>query len=65
MGSSWKRNSLIYIVILLAAILLFSYLLQGNKKTEEIPLSQVVTMSQNKEITEIQVEQDTLTGYYR
>jgi cell division protease FtsH len=60
MKSSWKRNSLIYIVILLAAILLFSFLIPGTKKPEEIPLSQVITMSQNKEITEIEVDEESL-----
>jgi cell division protease FtsH len=60
MKSSWKRNSLIYIVILLAAILLFSFLIPGTKKPEEIPLSQVITMSQNKEIAEIEVDEESL-----
>jgi cell division protease FtsH len=60
MKSSWKRNSLIYIIILLAVILLFSFLIQGPKKPEEIPLSKVVAMSQNKEIAEIEVEEELL-----
>ncbi|MCK4273547.1 MAG: ATP-dependent zinc metalloprotease FtsH [Dehalococcoidales bacterium] len=60
MKSSWKRNSLIYIVILLAAILLFSFLMPGSSEPEEIPLSQAITMSQNKEISEIMVDEETL-----
>jgi len=57
---SWKRNSLIYIAILLASIALFSYLLPTANKPEEVPLSEVVAMSQGKEIAEIRVEDDTL-----
>jgi len=60
MKSSWKRNSLIYIVILLAAILLFSFLMPGSSEPEEIPLSQAITMSQNKEISEIVVDEEAL-----
>jgi len=57
---SWKRNSLIYIAILLASIALFSYLLPTANKPEEVPLSKVVAMSQGKEIAEIRVEDDAL-----
>jgi cell division protease FtsH len=60
MRPSWKRNSLIYIVILLAAILLFSFLMPGTKKPEEIPLSEVIAMSQNHEITKIEVDEESL-----
>jgi cell division protease FtsH len=58
--SSWKRSSLIYLAILIAAIALFAYLLPSANKPEEVPLSEVITMSQNKEIAEIRVEEDTL-----
>ncbi len=60
MKPSWKRSSLIYIALLLAAVALFSYLLPSANKPEEVPLSEVVAMSQNKKITEIKVEEDTL-----
>ena len=60
MKPSWKRNSLIYIIILLAAILLFSFLMPGTKKPEEIPLSEVIAMSQNKEIAEIEIDEESL-----
>ncbi len=61
MKPNWKRSSLIYIAILLAAVALFSYLLPSANKPEEVPLSEVIAMSQNKEITEILVEDDLLT----
>ncbi len=60
MKSGWKRNSLIYIVIVLAAILLFSFLIPGANEPEEIPLSEAIAMSQNKEINEIVVDEDML-----
>jgi cell division protease FtsH len=60
MKPSWKRNSLIYIIILLAAVLLFSFLMPGTKKPEEIPLSKVIAMSQNGQIAEIEIDEDTL-----
>jgi len=58
--SSWKRNSIIYIIILLAAVLLFSLLMPGSSKPEEIPLSKVIVMSQNKEIKAIEVDGESL-----
>jgi len=53
---NWKRSSLIYIAILLAAVVLFTYLLPSANKPEEVPISEVVAMSQNKKIAEIEVE---------
>jgi cell division protease FtsH len=53
---NWKRSSLIYIAILLATVVLFTYLLPSANKPEEVPISEVVAMSQNKKIAEIEVE---------
>jgi cell division protease FtsH len=60
MKSNWKRNSLIYITILVAFVVLFSFLLPGGEKPEKIPLSQVITMSQNNEIKSIEVDGEEL-----
>ena len=60
MKPNWKRSGLIYIAILLAAVALFSYLLPSANKPEEVPLSEVIAMSQSKKITEITVEDDLL-----
>ena len=60
MRPNWKRSSLIYIAILLAAIALFSYLIPSANKPEEVPLSEVVAMSKGKGIAEIKVEGDML-----
>jgi len=58
--SKLKRTTLIYIAILLAGILLFFYLIPAANKPEEVPISEVITMSQQKEIEEIEVEGDKL-----
>ncbi len=60
MKPNWKRSGLIYIAILLAAVVLFSYLLPAANKPEEVPLSEVVALSQNKEIAKIEVEDSML-----
>jgi cell division protease FtsH len=60
MKTSWKRNSLIYIIILLAAVILFSFLVPGASKAQEIPLSQVIEMSKAQQISEITVDGDLL-----
>jgi cell division protease FtsH len=60
MRQSWTRNGLIYIALLLAGIALFSYLLPAADKPQEVPLSQVIELSQKNEITKIKVDKDTL-----
>ena len=60
MRQSWTRNGLIYIALLLAGIALFSYLLPAADRPQEVPLSQVIELSQKNEITKIKVDGDTL-----
>jgi cell division protease FtsH len=60
MKSNWKRNSIIYVVVLVAAVLLFTFLMPSGSSPEEVPLSQVVTMSQNNEIQKITIDGDLL-----
>ncbi len=60
MKSSWKRSSLIYIVIIIAAVVFFSVFFPLSSKPTEIPLSEVITMSQNGEIKKIAVDGDEL-----
>ena len=60
MKSNWKRNSLIYITVLVAFVVLFSFLLPGSEKREEKPLSTIITMSQNGEIHSIEVDEEKL-----
>ena len=61
MKPSWRRNSLIYIAILVAAIALISFLWPGAEKPEEVPLSEVIARSQTGEIEKIVVEGEVLT----
>jgi len=60
MKSDWKRNTFIYLAILLAGIAIFSYFMPSVNKATEISLSQVVTMSQKHEINKIDIENDVL-----
>ncbi len=48
---------MIYIAVLLAAVALFSYLLPSANEPEEVPLSEVIAMSQSKEIAKIEIEE--------
>ena len=57
MKSNWKRNSLIYITILVAFVVLFAFFLPGGESPDEVLLSDVITISQNKEIKEIVVDE--------
>jgi len=61
MRPSWRRNSLIYIAILLAGIALIAFLVPTASKPTEVPLSEVIALSQSGEIEMILVEGDELT----
>jgi len=61
MRPSWRRNSLIYVAILLAGIALIAFLVPTASKPTEVPLSEVITLSQSGEIEMILVEGDELT----
>jgi len=60
MKPMWRRNGLIYLVMLVGAIVIFAYVLPTSQKPEEIPLSKAIAMSQNNQIAEIKVEDDLL-----
>ncbi|HEY78422.1 MAG TPA: ATP-dependent zinc metalloprotease FtsH [Dehalococcoidia bacterium] len=51
---------LFFVVIIVGGIALFSLLFQDTDKPKDIPLSEVVTMSQNNQIKSILVDGDTL-----
>ncbi len=57
-GGMYK--AVIFIAILVGAIALFSLLFPTSTKPEEIPLSEVIAMSQNSEIEKIVVEEEAL-----
>jgi cell division protease FtsH len=60
MKSGWMRNSLIYIIILVAAVVLLSQLFSTAGKPTEIGLDEAIAMSQNGEIAKIVVDNDEL-----
>lgn len=60
MKSSWKRNSLLYIVILLIGLLLFFRLFPTTAKPVEIPLSEAIAISQDRKIEKIEVKGEWL-----
>jgi cell division protease FtsH len=58
--SSWMRSSLIYIIILVAAVVLLYQLFPTPGRPTEIGLDKAIAMSQNGEIAKITVEGDQL-----
>jgi cell division protease FtsH len=61
MKINWKRSIIIYLIIALAAITFFTVILPGTStKPTTIPISQAITMSQQHEISSIEVNGDTL-----
>jgi len=54
------RKAFIFMAILIAAVVIFSFLMPTAKKPEEVPLSKVIAMSQEKGIEKIVVEGDEL-----
>jgi cell division protease FtsH len=60
MKSSWMRNSLIYIIILVAAVALLYRLFPITEKPAEITPGEAVAMVENNEVAEIVQEGDTL-----
>jgi len=60
MKPSWRRNSFIYIAIILAAVLLFSYLIPTTNKPEELSLDEVIALSQTAGIQKLEIVEDKL-----
>jgi cell division protease FtsH len=60
MKANWMRNSLIYIIILVAAVVLLFQLFPSPGKPTEISLDEAIAMSQNGEIAKITVKGDEL-----
>jgi len=56
MGSSWRRSGLVYIIILIAGVALATFLFSGPQKPTEVPLSEVITLSNQHQIQKIEVE---------
>ena len=61
MSSGWRRSGIIYVIILLAGVALATLLFRGSDEPKEVPLSDVIAMSQEGKIREISVEGQWLT----
>ena len=61
MPSGWRRSGLIYIAILLAVVAVATILISAPQKPTEVPLSEVITMSQGNKIEKIVEEGEWLT----
>ena len=61
MKIDWKRSLIVYIIIAAALVVFFTLILPSGNQPQNIPISQVVTMSQEHDIKQIVVEGDTLT----
>ncbi|MFC2070694.1 ATP-dependent zinc metalloprotease FtsH, partial [Chloroflexota bacterium] len=53
MASIWKRSGIIYIIVLFAAIALVTALISTPTKPTKVPVSDIITMSNNNEIEKI------------
>jgi cell division protease FtsH len=60
MKSNWMRNSLIYIIILVAAVILLYQLFPSSPKPTEVGLDEAIAMSQNSEISTIVVDNEEM-----
>ncbi|MFH1775123.1 MAG: ATP-dependent zinc metalloprotease FtsH [Chloroflexota bacterium] len=60
MKVNWTRNGLIYIGLLIVIIFLIYNFTSSAQKPEEIPLSEAITMSQDKRIEKIEVDNEIL-----
>jgi len=60
MKQNLKRSGLIYIVILIATVAFFSFLLSGTQKPTEIRLDEAIAKSQNNEIKRLLIDGDAL-----
>src|SRR5438876_12459813 len=60
MSSRWLRNSFIYLLILVAVIALVFSVFQPGKSTRTESLSYVATQVKNNDISEIDVQSDSM-----
>jgi len=62
MKPRWRRISLLYIFVIVAGIVLITFVLRmPQQRPEEIPISTVISKSQNKEIDKLLIEGEWLT----
>ncbi len=64
MGNNrWLRNSFVYLMIIIGVIVIFYTLLPTFSGSEDRPVSDVISMAQNNQLSKIEVSGDKLTVY--
>ena len=61
MNNRWMRNSFVYLLIIVAVLTIFFTFFQAPSGSRTIPLSQVIQMVKDKQVTAIEVNDNTLT----
>ncbi len=64
MGNNrWLRNSFVYLMIIIGVIVIFYTLLPSFGGSDERPVSEVIAMAKNGQLSKIEVSGDNLTVY--
>ncbi|MBI2831644.1 MAG: hypothetical protein HYX79_05240 [Chloroflexi bacterium] len=57
---NWKRNGLTYILVLIAGVAFFSFLMPNLNEPKQVSLGKVKEMSQNNELRKLLIDGDQL-----
>jgi len=60
MKSQWVKNSFVYLLIIVAVVAIFFTFFQAPSGSQEIPISQVIQMAKDKQISSIEINEDSL-----
>ncbi len=61
MGSRWMRNSLIYLLIIVAVVAIFFAFFNTGSDSTEVPISDVISRAKSNTLSEIEVNGENLT----
>ena len=61
MKSNWKRNGIVYIVLIVIAIAFFAFFYRGTSAPRQISLDEVIALSNESKIESLTVRGDTMT----
>jgi len=60
MNRQWVRNSFVYLLIIVAVVAIFFTFFQSPSGSQEIPISQVIQMAKDRQISSIEINEDSL-----
>ena len=60
MNTQWMRNSFVYLLIIVAVVAIFFTFFQAPSGSQEIPISQVIQMAKDRQISSIEINEDSL-----